>query len=106
MRYMPIRRAVLGLYTLPFLVCTTWAPLVNRTIDDTKGDLTTGRTPVYLPNGPWNGQSCSGCAINPDPSLAFDGTWSAATYNPSLNNINITFSFIGGNFLSMPAILP
>ena len=92
---MTIRRAVLGLFTLLLLVCTTRAGLVNRTIDDTNGDPTNGRTPVYLPNGPWNGPNCTGCAINPSPSLAFDGTWSAATYNPGLNNMNITFSFIG-----------
>ena len=92
---MPIRRAVLGLFTLLLFVCTTQAVLVNRTIDDTYGDPTTGQIPVYQPNGPWNGANCSGCAINPSPSLAFDGTWSAATYNPGLKNINITFSFTG-----------
>ena len=92
---MPIKRAVLGPFTLLLLVCTTRALLVNRTIDDTNGDPTTGLKPIYLPNGPWNGASCSGCAINPNQSLAFDGTWSAATYNPGLKNMNITFSFIG-----------
>ena len=78
---MPIKRAVLGLFTL-LLVCTTRAFLVNRTIDDTNGDPITRLTPVYLPKGPWNGQNCTSCAINPNASLAFDGTWSAATYNP------------------------
>ncbi|KAF8711510.1 hypothetical protein AX14_013227 [Amanita brunnescens Koide BX004] len=92
---MPVRRAALGLFTLLLLVCTTRAVLVNRTIDDTNGDPTTGLRPIYLPNGPWNGVSCSNCAINPNASLAFDKTWSAATYNPGLKNMNITFSFTG-----------
>ena len=94
---MSIRRAALGLFTL-LLVCTTGAHLVNRTIDDTNGDPTTGLKPIYLPNGPWNGPSCTGCAIqvNPNASMAFDGTWTAASYNPGLiNNVNITFSFTG-----------
>jgi len=93
---MLIRRAVLGFFTLLLLICTTQAVLINRTIDDTNGDSTTGQVPVYQPgNGAWNGASCSGCAINPSPSLAFDGTWSAVTYNPGLNSTNITFSFTG-----------
>ncbi|KAF8350378.1 hypothetical protein F5887DRAFT_938908 [Amanita rubescens] len=92
---MPIRRAILGFFALLLLVRTTQAVLVNRTIDDTNGDSTTGRVPIYQPGGSWNGASCSGCAINPNQSLAFDGTWSAVTYNPGLNNTNITFSFTG-----------
>ncbi|KAF8334498.1 hypothetical protein F5887DRAFT_892651 [Amanita rubescens] len=92
---MPIRRTVLALLTLLLFVCTTQAVLVNRTIDDTYGDGVTGQVPVYQPNGAWNGVNCSGCLYNPNKSLAFDGTWSAATYNPGLNNMNITFSFTG-----------
>ena len=88
-------RPVLDLLTLLLLVCATQAKFVNRSIDDTYGDNVTLQVPVYQPNGPWNGANCSGCAINPSPSLAFDGTWSAATYNPGLNNTNITFTFTG-----------
>jgi hypothetical protein len=92
---MPIRRAVLGLFALLLLVCTTRARLINRTIDDTNGDSTTGLKPVYLPNGLWYGPNCTNCPIDPSPSFAFDKTWSAATYHPFLNNMNITFSFTG-----------
>ncbi|KAF8350376.1 hypothetical protein F5887DRAFT_1208434 [Amanita rubescens] len=91
---MPTRQAILGLLAL-LLVCTTQAVLVNRTIDDTYGDNITGQKPVYQPNGPWHGVECSDCATNPNASLAFDGTWTAATYHPVINNMNITFSFTG-----------
>lgn len=77
-----------------FLV-TTRAALVNVTIDDTDGDSVTHQLPVYQPASPWGGPSCEGCDIVPDPSLAFDGTWHAATYHPELLNVNITFSFTG-----------
>lgn len=91
---MPIRRIILTLLTL-LLVCTTQAVLVNRSIDDTYGDNVTGQVPVYQPNGAWNGVNCSGCFIVPNKSLAFDETWAYGSYNPGLNNINITFSFTG-----------
>ena len=74
-------RTVLRLFTHHLLVSTTRASLVNKTIDDTYCNPITGRTPVYLPNGRWNGQNRSGCAIDPNASLPFDGTWSAATYH-------------------------
>ncbi len=92
---MSVRRVVLDLLYLLLLVSTTGAGLVNVTIDDTYGDLTTGQKPIYQPSGPWKGPSCTNCDIVPSAALAFDGTWTAATYSPSLNNINITFSFTG-----------
>ena len=88
-------RAVLRLFTHHLLVSTTRARLVNKTIDDTYGDPITGRAPVYLPNGCWNSQNCFGCVINPNASLPFDGTWSAATYHSGQNDLDITFSFTG-----------
>jgi hypothetical protein len=90
---MLVRRVVLVLF---LALSMPRAALVNRTIDDTFGDSVTGQTPVYLPTTPWAGPSCTTCAIVPNKSLAFDGTWTAATYNPNLfNNMNITFSFTG-----------
>lgn len=80
-----------------FLV-TIRAALVNVTIDDTDGDSVTHQLPVYQPASPWGGPSCVGCDIVPNPSLAFDGTWHAATYHPQLLNVNITFSFTGKKF--------
>lgn len=90
---MLVRRVALVLFLAS---STTRAALVNRTIDDTFGDSVTGQRPVYLPTSPWAGSNCTTCAIVPNKALAFDGTWTAATYNPNFfNNMNITFSFTG-----------
>jgi hypothetical protein len=91
---MYIKRAILNLLSL-ILLCTTHARLVNVSIDDHFGDLTTGQVPVYQPTGPWGDQTCPGCAVVPLESMALDGTWHEATYHPNLNNTNITFSFTG-----------
>ncbi|KAE9396740.1 hypothetical protein BT96DRAFT_884472 [Gymnopus androsaceus JB14] len=71
---------------------------VNRSIDDTLGDSVTGQKPVFLPSTPgvWaNNTQCGGCGLQPPTSSAFDGTYTAATYNPGLENISITFDFTG-----------
>ncbi|KAI5116467.1 hypothetical protein M0805_006727 [Coniferiporia weirii] len=59
--------------------------LVNRTIDDQLGDSVTGVLPIYEgpPADNWQqGATCKGCEAQPDPSLAFRGTWHDATWNP------------------------
>ncbi|KAJ3840529.1 hypothetical protein F5878DRAFT_708729 [Lentinula raphanica] len=70
---------------------------VNRTIDDTLGDSVTGQRPTFLPStsGVWEDQTCAGCALQPPTAKAFGGTYTAATYNPGLKNISITFDFTG-----------
>ncbi|KAJ3770466.1 hypothetical protein FB446DRAFT_744175 [Lentinula raphanica] len=70
---------------------------VNRSIDDTLGDSVTGDRPTYLPgtSGVWEDNTCAGCALAPATAKAFDGTYTAATYNPNLNNISISFDFTG-----------
>lgn len=55
----------------------------NITIDDQKGDLITGRLPVFLPTPNWAVSPCNGCHAQPDPSQAFDGTWHDATSKAS-----------------------
>ncbi|KAF8326945.1 hypothetical protein F5887DRAFT_925011 [Amanita rubescens] len=101
-----VRRASLNLLFLFLLVCTVWARLVNISIDDTYGDLATGQKPVYQPTGtgsPWYySANCvpgiPGCYVAPDTSLAFNGTWTAGSYDPLSYNttgINITLSFTG-----------
>ena len=101
-RYMCVRRAALHLLALLLLVCTTRAGLVNISIDDTYGDLTTGLKPIYQPTGsPWYGPGCSGSScgsISPSASSAFDATWTAASYTSSLGNMSITLSFTGSKF--------
>ncbi|TFK62492.1 hypothetical protein BDN72DRAFT_386309 [Pluteus cervinus] len=71
--------------------------LVNRTIDDTVGDPVTGFIPIYMPpTGAWADASCKGCAVQPDPTLAFDGTWTAATFRPEdFKSMSIELQFTG-----------
>ncbi|KAI0337065.1 hypothetical protein BDW22DRAFT_1433646 [Trametopsis cervina] len=69
---------------------------VNRTIDDTYGDLITGVTPQY--SATFNpGQDCPGCSAQPDPASAFLRSWHDATHDsdrPQNLTLNITFSGI------------
>ncbi|KAJ7651124.1 hypothetical protein FB45DRAFT_889739 [Roridomyces roridus] len=79
-----------------FLVSKTDAQtLTNRTIDDTNGDNVTGVVPTYTPSSSWAGPSCQGCAILPDTSKVFDGTYHAATYGPDLGSLAISMDFTG-----------
>ncbi|KAJ4466568.1 hypothetical protein C8R41DRAFT_871582 [Lentinula lateritia] len=43
----------------------------------------------------FNVAAVTGCALQPPISSAFGGTYTAATYNPGLQNISITFDFTG-----------
>ncbi|EJD35734.1 hypothetical protein AURDEDRAFT_175184 [Auricularia subglabra TFB-10046 SS5] len=66
------------------LVAVLWpvlssARVFNVTIDDTLGDERTGQKPRYTPPD-WKARSvgggpCPGCTAQPDPTLAFGGTW-------------------------------
>lgn len=68
----------------------------NRTIDDTIGDLVTGAKPTYIPSsGVWDDTTCVGCAIVPETTKAFRGTWNAATYNRNIPEVSVQFSFTG-----------
>lgn len=73
------------------------AAQINRTIDDTIGDVLTGTKPIYAPStsGVWEDNTCTGCALQPDRTKAFQGTWTAATYNPGLGSMSVTLSFKG-----------
>ena len=72
---------------------------INRTIDDTYGDSATGLQVVYSEF--WNkGQVCSGCAVQPDPSKAFEGSWHDTTSGPTSHNA--TMKFIGTYCFRLP----
>ncbi|TFK22989.1 hypothetical protein FA15DRAFT_495701 [Coprinopsis marcescibilis] len=61
----------------------TLATLVNRTIDDTIGDLRTGKGVSYSPAGAWTGPGqCPACWIQPDATLAHNGTFMETSYLP------------------------
>ncbi|KAK0492960.1 hypothetical protein EDD18DRAFT_1108567 [Armillaria luteobubalina] len=91
-------------YTLLLLPLVVRGQLINHTIDDTLGDELTGFQVEYSPAGEnsngstliWkNASQCSDCAIVPDGSSAMNGTWTGATYYPSLGNTTAQLLFHG-----------
>ena len=75
----------------------TLAALVNVTIDDAQGDLSTGSTPQYSPPSEWaQGSKCPLCHVtqHADASQAFGGTWHDSTYHPGQppSVVQITFN--------------
>lgn len=79
------------------------AAVVNRTIDDTLGDLVTGQRPVFLParDDVWQGPSCVPCTIRPDPQKAFNGTFTAASNKIATSKgvVTIDFGFEGSVYV-------
>ncbi|KAL7280372.1 hypothetical protein ACG7TL_005297 [Trametes sanguinea] len=77
----------------------TTADLVNRTIDDQRGDSVTGAKPSWAPDNGWaQGQICGTCGINSalvDIDKVHDGTWLDSTYRPGQPDSVITVSFAG-----------
>jgi len=90
----------LFLFLLAWFLSPVTAALVNRTIDDTFGDSTTGVKVIYSPqdDSTWKDQTCVGCAIRPPTAKAFRGTYTAATYNPDIKDFSITMDFTGELF--------
>jgi hypothetical protein len=74
------------------------AALQNVTVDDA---VSTGAVvPQYLPNeSVWNqGNTCTGCYVQPNPSLAYNGTWHDTTFSSSNGYTQeIEFSFTGAS---------
>ena len=73
-------------FFLPALLSSTlhwllvYASVTNRTIDDTYGDSATGLQVQYTSN--WHtGPGCTVCAVQPNKTLAFGGTWHDTTSN-------------------------
>lgn len=91
------RLSTFALYSFLFEISLVFSTAVNRSIDDTLGDSVTGLRPTFLPSttGVWEDNTCSGCALAPSIDDAFDKTYTAATYNPDLGNISISFDFVG-----------
>ncbi|KAI0756224.1 hypothetical protein C8Q80DRAFT_16147 [Daedaleopsis nitida] len=80
------------------------AVLVNRTIDDTMGDIVTGFHPIYKPPNNWvEGSSCTGCgafkSVSKNLTNVKDATWHDATYrSPGVNAtgpLDIVLDFTG-----------
>ena len=88
------------------LVTLSSAVLVNRTIDDQFGDPITSTYPVYSPVGDWQqGATCSDCAITPDVSKAFDGTWHDSTFYPGSTPKSVSVTFNGASFRMPSAVI-
>ncbi|KAF7359115.1 hypothetical protein MSAN_01253000 [Mycena sanguinolenta] len=69
----------------------------NRTIDDQFGDPVSGLVPSYSPSSFWKeGASCgSGCAVHPDPTLAFNHTWHDSSQFPNEAPVSVSLQFTG-----------
>ncbi|KAG7443898.1 uncharacterized protein BT62DRAFT_304104 [Guyanagaster necrorhizus] len=85
-------------------ISLSFAAGTNRTIDDGLGDVVTGLQveylPLYSPNNTaepfWKHEDqCDGCAIMPDVTKAFDGTWTATTYVPAIEYMSAGLRFNG-----------
>ncbi|KAF8333291.1 hypothetical protein F5887DRAFT_922113 [Amanita rubescens] len=93
---------MLSLITPLLLVCATNALLFNVTVDDYFGDPTGGLVEVYrgiasLGDVPVSA-NCSeiNCSIQPNVSLAYNGTWSTVIYDAEPGaTANITLYFQG-----------
>ena len=80
MRLGALGYALISIFLWPSKVA---AAIVNRTIDDQRGDSVTGSQVIYYPADVWNDQTCGNkCSITPNASQAFDGTYTAGTYSP------------------------
>lgn len=55
-----------------------FAQPMNRTIDDTYGDIVIGLQVTYSSNW-YAGHKCSVCPVNPSPAEAYEGTWHDTT---------------------------
>ncbi|KAJ3821538.1 hypothetical protein F5880DRAFT_1508488 [Lentinula raphanica] len=81
----------------------------TRYIDDQYGDLVGNVTPTYSPEQVWSqGAGCTGCALHPDPTQAFDYTWHDGTHwttDPDGETVSILFEFTGTS-LDVFCILP
>ena len=87
---------------LLLLEATTFAKLVNVTVDDAGEDPTTHASIQYIGASPgaWNdGSACDDCRAVLDSQKVYNGTWHDATYDHTKPDLdvpqNATFSFTG-----------
>ncbi|KAL0577656.1 hypothetical protein V5O48_004345 [Marasmius crinis-equi] len=65
------------------------AVLQTRFIDDQLGEK-----PTFV--GSWNsGPACTGCSLQPDPHLAFGGTWKDTTHHATDLPVSVQINFTG-----------
>lgn len=92
----------LWLFNLLRLLLSVSALVRNITIDDQFGDQITHKAPEFSPPVAWATQTCSGCAIKPDVTEMYNGTFTAATFMPDKNILfnAIDFTFNGAKLES------
>ena len=94
------RLSTLAILSWVIILRFTWisAILINRTIDDTLGDLATGQVPLYTGDNSWNSNSANGspcpeCGYHPETSQLLDGTWhDGSSFVGKKMQINISFT--------------
>ncbi|KAJ6562836.1 hypothetical protein DFH09DRAFT_490905 [Mycena vulgaris] len=72
--------------------------VLNRTIDNFKGDLTTGFVPIYEPQHSWNtvvDGNCTLCSVKPDPTRTVDNTWHDSSQRAGDSPSSVTIQFTG-----------
>ncbi|KAL0571442.1 hypothetical protein V5O48_010532 [Marasmius crinis-equi] len=80
-----------GFFSLDSLL--VGAVLQTRTIDDQPRDQR-GIKPTF--SGSWNeGPACKGCSLQPDPRLAFGGTWKDTTHHATNEPVSMQINFTG-----------
>ena len=93
---------MLALAFLSILVALTFVGAsTNITIDDQFGDELTGQLVYYVPvNSGWQqGSQCPTCSLQPDPHLAYKGTWHDSKVGVSSDApgpYSFTLMFAGG----------
>ncbi|KAJ7694652.1 hypothetical protein B0H17DRAFT_1199171 [Mycena rosella] len=77
-------------------VALSTSTLVNRTIDDTKGDSVSGLLPIYSPPAQFSPNSnCPTCKVRLDPARVFDGTWHDSSQLRDGPPVSVALSFNG-----------
>lgn len=72
------------------LLLTTLVFSADVNVDDENSSVS------YSPSGSWSeGNGCSTCALHPDSSNAFDGSWHDTTFQSGGDTPTITLSFTG-----------
>ena len=65
---------------------------VNVTWDDSGPDPVSGAAWTYMPADQWDfGPTCTACSAKLDPTLLHNKTWHDATYQDSLQHVQIDF---------------
>ncbi|KAL5512910.1 hypothetical protein ACEPAH_3308 [Sanghuangporus vaninii] len=91
-----LSRAHATIFILFYFLFRCVEAAINVKVDDEHGDEITGALPAYSPPTAWNsGEACSDCAVKPDPSQAYEGTWHISTRKLGNTSFTIEINVTG-----------